>query len=161
MSINWYIKSQGPKKKCTHFTKWRIHSCPADTARNQGSFTTHALWSVKSFNSPTVHIFKISFIFFVLYSRTLLFLTASSFISCSSSRGAFLQFAELLLNIFRKNVLNGLLIAYYHGDFLYSQSYEEKNEFQSNGFKMVVIKPFSNFSFCCSNATPPRWLRIL
>ena len=37
---------------------WRIHSCLADTARNQGSFTTYVLWSVKSFNSPTrtVHI---------------------------------------------------------------------------------------------------------
>ena len=27
---------------------------PADTARNQGDFTTHALWSVESFNFPTV-----------------------------------------------------------------------------------------------------------
>ena len=34
ISINWYTKSQGPKKKYTHFTKGRIHSCPADTARN-------------------------------------------------------------------------------------------------------------------------------
>ena len=42
------------EKKCTHFTKLRIHSCPADTARNLGDFITHALWSVESFNSPTV-----------------------------------------------------------------------------------------------------------
>ena len=31
ISINWYTKSQGPKKKCTHgthFKKERIHSCP-------------------------------------------------------------------------------------------------------------------------------------
>ena len=49
-----HTKSQGPKKKCTHFTRERIHSCPVDTARNKGSFTTIALWSVKSFNSPTV-----------------------------------------------------------------------------------------------------------
>ena len=55
ISINCHTKSQGPMKKCTHFTKGRIHSCPADTARNYGSFTTHALWSVKSFNSPTVY----------------------------------------------------------------------------------------------------------
>ena len=34
ISINWYTKSQGPKKKCTYFTKGTIHSCPADTARN-------------------------------------------------------------------------------------------------------------------------------
>ena len=56
MSINWYTKSQGPKKKSTHFTKVRIHSCLADTARNLGGFTTHALWSVQSFNSPTVGV---------------------------------------------------------------------------------------------------------
>ena len=55
ISINWYTKSQGPKKNCTHFTKGRIHSCPAGTARNKGGFTTHALWSVQSFNSPTVY----------------------------------------------------------------------------------------------------------
>ena len=34
ISINWYTKSQGPMKKCNHFTKGRIHSCLADTARN-------------------------------------------------------------------------------------------------------------------------------
>ena len=41
-------------KKCVHFSRGRIHSCPADTARNQGSFTTHALLSVQSFLSTTV-----------------------------------------------------------------------------------------------------------
>ena len=56
ISIDWYTKSQGPKKKCIHFTRERIHSCSVDTARNKGSFTTIALWSVKSFNSPTVCI---------------------------------------------------------------------------------------------------------
>ena len=55
ISLSWHTKSQGPKKKCTHFTIERIHSWLADTARNQGSFTTFALWSVKSFNSPTVY----------------------------------------------------------------------------------------------------------
>ena len=55
ISLSWHTKSQGPKKKCTHFTIERIHSWLADTARNQGSFTTFALWSVQSFNSPTVH----------------------------------------------------------------------------------------------------------
>ena len=54
ISIDWYTKSQGPKKKCTHFTIERIRSWLADTARNQGSFTTFALWSVQSFCSPTV-----------------------------------------------------------------------------------------------------------
>ena len=54
ISLNWHSKSQGPNKKCTHFTIQRIYSWLADTARNQGSFTTFALWSVKSFNSPTV-----------------------------------------------------------------------------------------------------------
>ena len=34
ISISWHTKSQGPKKKCTHFTRERIHSCPVDTARN-------------------------------------------------------------------------------------------------------------------------------
>ena len=57
MSINWHTKSQGPKKKCTHFSRGRIHSCPADTACNQGSFTSMALWSVQSFLSSTVHKF--------------------------------------------------------------------------------------------------------
>ena len=55
MSINWHTKSQGPKKKCTHFSRGRIHSCPAGTARNQGSFTSMALWSVQSFLSSTVY----------------------------------------------------------------------------------------------------------
>ena len=34
MSINWHTKSQGPNKKCTHFSRGMIHSCPAGTARN-------------------------------------------------------------------------------------------------------------------------------
>ena len=34
ISINWHTKSQGPMKKCVHFSRGRIHSCPADTARN-------------------------------------------------------------------------------------------------------------------------------
>ena len=54
MAINWHTKSQGPKKKCAHFSWGRIHSCPAGTARNQGSFTSMALWSVQSFLSSTV-----------------------------------------------------------------------------------------------------------
>ena len=54
MSMGWHTKSQGPKKKCIHFAKRRIDPCPAHTARNYGSFTPYALWSVKSFNSPTV-----------------------------------------------------------------------------------------------------------
>ena len=54
MSINWHTKSQGPKKKCIHFSRGRIHSCPAGTAHNQGSFTSMALWSVQSFLSTTV-----------------------------------------------------------------------------------------------------------
>ena len=52
--MNWHTKSQGPKKKCAHFTRERIHSCSVDTARNKGSFTSIALWSVQSFFSPTV-----------------------------------------------------------------------------------------------------------
>ena len=52
--MNWHTKSQGPKKKCTHFTRERIHSCPVDTARNKGSFTSIALWSVQSFLSNSV-----------------------------------------------------------------------------------------------------------
>ena len=44
---------------------------------------------------------------------------------------------------------------------MHNQSYEEKIASQSNGLKMVGIKPFSNFSSCCCNATPPRRLRIL
>ena len=55
MAINWHTKSQGPKKKCAHFSRGRIHSCPAGTARNQGSFTSMALWSVQSFLSSTVY----------------------------------------------------------------------------------------------------------
>ena len=43
MSINWYTKSQGPKKKSTHFTKGRIHSCLADTARYWGGFTLYGV----------------------------------------------------------------------------------------------------------------------
>ena len=54
MSINWHTKSQGPKKKCTHFTREKIHSCPVDTIRNKGSFTSMALWSVQSFLSISV-----------------------------------------------------------------------------------------------------------
>ena len=46
MSKNWHTKSQGPKKKCAHFSRGRIHSCPAGTARNQGSFISMALWRV-------------------------------------------------------------------------------------------------------------------
>ena len=55
MSINWRTKSQGPKKKCTDFFRGRIHSCFAGTARNQGTFTSVALWSVQSFMSVTVY----------------------------------------------------------------------------------------------------------
>ena len=55
MSINWHIKSQGPKKKCIYFSRGTIHSCPVGTARNQGSFTSMALWSVQSFLSTTVY----------------------------------------------------------------------------------------------------------
>ena len=55
ISMNWHTKSQGPKKKCAHFTRERIHSCSVDTARNKGSFTSMALWSVQSFLSSTVH----------------------------------------------------------------------------------------------------------
>ena len=46
MSINWPTTSQGPKKKSIQFTKPRIDPCPADTARNKGSFTTMVLWTV-------------------------------------------------------------------------------------------------------------------
>ena len=56
-----------------------------------------------------------------------------------------MYFAELLLNNFRNNALNGLEMAYYHGDFMYNQFYAKKFALQSNGFKMVVIKPFSEF----------------
>ena len=56
--INWHTKSQGHKKKCTHFSRGRIHSCPAGTARNQGSFTSMALLSVQSFLSSTVTLFN-------------------------------------------------------------------------------------------------------
>ena len=34
ISINWHTKSQGPKKKCAHFTRERIYSCTVDTALN-------------------------------------------------------------------------------------------------------------------------------
>ena len=34
ISINWHNKIQGPKRKCTHFTRERIHSWAVDTARN-------------------------------------------------------------------------------------------------------------------------------
>ena len=54
MSTKWHTKSQGPKKKCIHFSRGRINPWPAHTARNKGSFTPYALWSVKSLNSPTV-----------------------------------------------------------------------------------------------------------
>ena len=33
ISISWPTKSQGPKKKCTHFIRERIHSWPVDTIR--------------------------------------------------------------------------------------------------------------------------------
>ena len=58
MAINWHTKSQGPKKKCAHFSWGRIHSCPAGTACNQGSFTSMALLSVQSFLSSTVCTIK-------------------------------------------------------------------------------------------------------
>ena len=54
ISTNWHTSSQGPKKKSIKITKRRIDPCPAHTTRNKGSFTTNVLWSVKSFNSPTV-----------------------------------------------------------------------------------------------------------
>ena len=54
MSMNWHTKSQGPKKKCNNFSRGRINPWPAHTARNKGSFTPYALWSVESFFSPTV-----------------------------------------------------------------------------------------------------------
>ena len=38
------------------FFRGRIHSCLAGTARNQGTFTSMALWSVQSFMSITVAI---------------------------------------------------------------------------------------------------------
>ena len=65
MSINWHTKSQGPKKKCAHFSRGRIHSCPAGTARNQGSFTSMALLSVQSFLSSTVHHIMNNYYFIV------------------------------------------------------------------------------------------------
>ena len=55
MSINWPTKSQGPKKKLVYSSSGRINPWPAHTARNKGSFTPYALWSVKSFFSPTVY----------------------------------------------------------------------------------------------------------
>ena len=54
MSINWHTKSQGPKKKLIYSSRGRINPWPAHTARNKGSFTPYALWSVESFFSPTV-----------------------------------------------------------------------------------------------------------
>ena len=54
MSINWHTNSQGAKKKCAYFSRGRINSYPAGTARNQGSFTSMGLWSVQSFLSSTV-----------------------------------------------------------------------------------------------------------
>ena len=58
ISMNWHTKSQGPKKKCANFSRGRIHSYSAGTARNQGSFTSMAQWSVQSFLSTTVCIIK-------------------------------------------------------------------------------------------------------
>ena len=60
--MNWHTKSQGPKKKCTHFTRERIDSCSMDTAHNKGSFTSIALWSVQSFlsNPKLDRVFAIS-----------------------------------------------------------------------------------------------------
>ena len=56
LSINWHTKSQGPKKKCTRFTRGRIHPCPAHTAHNLGNFTPYTLWFVESFNSSTLTV---------------------------------------------------------------------------------------------------------
>ena len=56
MSINWHTKSQGPKKKCIHFSRGRINPWPAHTSRNKGSFTPYALWIVQRFLSYTVYV---------------------------------------------------------------------------------------------------------
>ena len=34
ISTNWHTTSQGPTKKCIHFTRGRIDPCPTHTARN-------------------------------------------------------------------------------------------------------------------------------
>ena len=39
ISIYWHTKSQGPLKKCSHFTKVRVHPCAVHTTCNKGSFT--------------------------------------------------------------------------------------------------------------------------
>ena len=40
ISSNWHTKIQGPMKKCSNFTKLRIHPCPVHIACNQGRFTS-------------------------------------------------------------------------------------------------------------------------
>ena len=47
----WHNKiSQGPKKKCIHFSRGGSTPVPpGHTARNKGSFAPYALWSVESF----------------------------------------------------------------------------------------------------------------
>ena len=47
MSIDWHTTSQGPKKKCVHFSRGRINPWSVHTAYVKQRF-------VKSFNSPTV-----------------------------------------------------------------------------------------------------------
>ena len=39
ISIDWYTKGQGPKKKCINFSRGRLNPFFAHIARNEGSFT--------------------------------------------------------------------------------------------------------------------------
>ena len=65
ISMNWHTESQRPMKKCSHFTKGRIHSCLAHTACNKGSFTSKIVFcSILIFPNCMclpLHKYKLSF----------------------------------------------------------------------------------------------------
>ena len=55
ISINWHIKSQGPKKKCIRFSRGMIYPCSTHTAWIK-VVLLHKSWFVQSFLSRSVCI---------------------------------------------------------------------------------------------------------
>ena len=58
ISSNWHTKSQGPMKKCSNFTKRRIHPCPVHTACNQGSSNSQIAFCSILFSPSSVYYLK-------------------------------------------------------------------------------------------------------
>ena len=59
---NWYTKCRGHKKRCPHFSSFRVRPCPAHTACIYGIFSPFKAEDVKTFWRQCMYLKKGNFL---------------------------------------------------------------------------------------------------